>query len=178
MQKVLAYRYSQEVDGQRKDKEEVEILDSKTENGVTTYIVKTQDGITCTAIYNIFSNSYYADDIYGIIEKAPPSEENKRVFVLLNSYSIDGERNVSIRVLPSRVSAQIAMKEEIDSAKLDAPWWDEEKEKYEDDWEVVEYDDSFEVYQDGYYDSYNESWNIFECVMEKDLSQTQKQIEM
>lgn len=178
MQKVLAYRYSQEVDGQRKEKEEVEILDSKTENGVTTYIVKTQDGITCTAIYNIFSNSYYADDIYGVIEKAPPSDENKRVFVLHNSYSIDGERNTSIRVFTSGESAETAMKEEVAIAKKDAPWWNEEKQKYEDDWEVIEYDDSFEVFKDGYYDSYNESWNIFECDLENDLSQTKKQIEM
>ena len=48
--KVWAYRHSQEMDGQRKQKEEVSIIDSKTENGVTTYLVRTQDGIDCTAI--------------------------------------------------------------------------------------------------------------------------------
>ena len=69
--KVLAYLYSQEVDGKRTQKEEVSIIDSRTENGVTTYIVRTQDGIECTAIYNIFTNSYYADDVYGIIESEP-----------------------------------------------------------------------------------------------------------
>ncbi len=69
--KVLAYRHSQEVDGKRTQKEEVSIIDSRTENGVTTYIVRTQDGIECTAIYNIFTNSYYADDVYGIIESEP-----------------------------------------------------------------------------------------------------------
>ena len=69
--KVLAYRHSQEVDGKRTRKEEVSILGSRTENGVTTYIVRTQDGIECTAIYNIFTNSYYADDVYGIIESEP-----------------------------------------------------------------------------------------------------------
>ena len=69
--KVLAYRHSQEEDGKRTQKEEVSIIDSRTENGVTTYIVRTQDGIECTAIYNIFTNSYYADDVYGIIESEP-----------------------------------------------------------------------------------------------------------
>ena len=68
---VWAYRHSQEVDGKRTQKEEVSIIDSRTENGVTTYIVRTQDGIECTAIYNIFTNSYYADDVYGIIEPKP-----------------------------------------------------------------------------------------------------------
>ena len=43
--KVLAYRRSQEVDGRRAEKEEVSVVDSRTENGVTTYIVRTQDGI-------------------------------------------------------------------------------------------------------------------------------------
>lgn len=66
--KVLAYRHSQEVDGRRAEKEEVSIVDSRTENGVTTYIVRTQDGIECTAIYNIFTGAFYADDVYGVIE--------------------------------------------------------------------------------------------------------------
>lgn len=66
--KVLAYRHSREVDGHRAEKEEVSIINSRTENGVTTYIVRTQDGIECTAIYNVFTNSFYADDVYGAIE--------------------------------------------------------------------------------------------------------------
>ena len=65
--KVLAYRHSQEVDGRRIKQEEVEILDGRMEEGVTTYIVRTQDGIVCTAIFNIFTGTYYADDIYGVI---------------------------------------------------------------------------------------------------------------
>ena len=72
--KVWAYRHSQEVEGQRKQKEEVSIIDSKTENGVTTYLVRTQDGIECTAVYNIFTNSFYADDVYGIVKAPEPSE--------------------------------------------------------------------------------------------------------
>lgn len=66
--KVLAYRHSQEVDGRRIKQEEVEILDGRMEEGVTTYIVRTQDGIVCTAIFNIFTGTYYADDIYGVID--------------------------------------------------------------------------------------------------------------
>ena len=38
------------------------------EEGVTAYIVRTQDGIVCTAIFNIFTGTYYADDIYGVID--------------------------------------------------------------------------------------------------------------
>lgn len=76
-QKVWAYRHSQEVDGKRVRQEEVEIIDSKTESGVTTYIVKTQDGIQCTAIYNIFTNSYYADDIYGVVENRPKKRDKE-----------------------------------------------------------------------------------------------------
>lgn len=66
--KVLAYRHSQEVGGQRIKQEEIEILDGRMEEGVTTYIVRTQDGIVCTAIFNIFTGTYYADDIYGVID--------------------------------------------------------------------------------------------------------------
>lgn len=66
--KVLAYRHSQEVDGRRIKQEEVEILDGRMEEGVTTYIVRTQDGIVCTAIFNIFTGTYYADDVYGVID--------------------------------------------------------------------------------------------------------------
>lgn len=66
--KVLAYRHSQEVDGRRITQEEVEIVDGRIEEGVTTYIVRTQDGIVCTAIFNIFTGTYYADDIYGVID--------------------------------------------------------------------------------------------------------------
>ncbi len=68
--KVLAYRHSQEVDGRRIRQEEVEILDGRMEEGVTTYIVRTQDGIVCTAIFNIFTGTYYADDIYGVIDNS------------------------------------------------------------------------------------------------------------
>lgn len=37
--KVIVYRHSQETDGQRTHTEEVEIIDSRTERGVTTYIL-------------------------------------------------------------------------------------------------------------------------------------------
>lgn len=72
--KVWAYRHSQEMDGQRKQKEEVSIIDSKTENGVTTYLVRTQDGIECTAIYNTFVDCFFADVVYGIVNAPKPSE--------------------------------------------------------------------------------------------------------
>ena len=65
--KVLAYCHSKQIDGKHIKKEEVEIVDQKTENGMTSYTVKTKDGIKCTAIYNVFSGAYYADDVHGII---------------------------------------------------------------------------------------------------------------
>ena len=74
--KVIVYRHSQETDRQRTHTEEVEIIDSRTERGVTTYIVRTQDGIECSAIYNIFTGVFYADDVYGVIEP----EARKRGF--------------------------------------------------------------------------------------------------
>lgn len=66
--KVWAYRHSQEVDGRRVRQEEVNIVDRKYNNGTMTYIVQTQDGIYCTAIFNPFTCVYYADDVYGAIE--------------------------------------------------------------------------------------------------------------
>lgn len=38
------------------------------------YLVKTEDGVICTAIYNIFTDLYYADDKYGVIEKEDTNE--------------------------------------------------------------------------------------------------------
>lgn len=67
MQKVMAYLHSQEVDGKRLYQSEVEIID-RIEGRQPVYIVKTADGIKCTAIYNIFTGAYYADDIYGIVD--------------------------------------------------------------------------------------------------------------
>jgi hypothetical protein len=53
-----------------KEIREVELLERcKDENRGTYYIVKTEAGIKCTAIFNMFVGIYYADDIYGIIEK-------------------------------------------------------------------------------------------------------------
>ena len=48
--------------------EEVTICEPRTINGCTTYIVKTKDGVKCTAIYNPFIYQYFADDIYSIIK--------------------------------------------------------------------------------------------------------------
>ena len=46
----MAYRQSQDTDGKRTQQEEVEIIGCQTDRGVTTYIVRTQDGIECTAM--------------------------------------------------------------------------------------------------------------------------------
>lgn len=74
---VNAYRFSQEENGKRVRQEEVEIIDSKKENGVETYIVQTKDGIQCTTVYNIFTNTYYADDIYGVIKNCPEKAKDE-----------------------------------------------------------------------------------------------------
>lgn len=46
--------------------ESVTILDKK--HGVNSYVVKTEEGIICSAIFNPFTGLYYADDLYGVIE--------------------------------------------------------------------------------------------------------------
>lgn len=37
--------------------------------GDNDYLVKTEDGIVCHAIFNIFTGLYYADDLYAKVEK-------------------------------------------------------------------------------------------------------------
>lgn len=37
------------------------------ESDANNCIVRTDDGITCTAVHNCFNGLYYADDKYGII---------------------------------------------------------------------------------------------------------------
>ena len=48
--------------------DEITILDSRQDGAQTVYIVDYK-GVKCTAIYNPFSNAYYADDKYGIIKE-------------------------------------------------------------------------------------------------------------
>jgi len=64
MQKTIAKLASK--DGAE---EQVTIYDQKTKNGHTTYFVETQAGIKCTAIFNIFVNRYFADDVHGVINE-------------------------------------------------------------------------------------------------------------
>ena len=77
----MAYRHSQDADGKRTQQEEVEIIGCQTDRGVTTYIVRTRDGIEWdgieyTAIRNIFTNAFYADDVHGVIRVDAPRESN------------------------------------------------------------------------------------------------------
>ena len=58
--KVIAMVHSKE------QREEVELLEKIGDNN---YLVKTNDGVKCTAIFNPFVGIYYADDKYGVIEK-------------------------------------------------------------------------------------------------------------
>ncbi len=69
MQKVMAYLHSKKVGEKQGEREEVEIVSQNNDYGATQYIVRTGGGIKCTAIFNPFSSSYYADDIYGIIRE-------------------------------------------------------------------------------------------------------------
>ena len=48
--------------------DEVTVLDSRQDGAQTVYIVDYK-GVKCAAIYNPFSNAYYADDKYGIIKE-------------------------------------------------------------------------------------------------------------
>lgn len=67
--KVPAYLHSKKVGEKQGEKEEVEIIDSETYDRTTTYKVLTASGVKCTAIFNPFTNSYYADDKYGIVKE-------------------------------------------------------------------------------------------------------------
>lgn len=58
--KVTAMVHSKE------KREEVELIKKIGDNN---YLVETNDGVKCTAIYNPFVGIYYADDIYGIIKE-------------------------------------------------------------------------------------------------------------
>lgn len=58
--KVTAMVHSKE------QREEVELIKKIGDNN---YLVETNDGVKCTAIYNPFVGIYYADDIYGIIKE-------------------------------------------------------------------------------------------------------------
>ena len=48
--------------------DEVTVLDSRQDGAQTVDIVDYK-GVKCTALYNPFSNAYYADDKYGIIKE-------------------------------------------------------------------------------------------------------------
>lgn len=58
--KVTAMVHSKE------KREEVELIKKIGDNN---YLVETNGGVKCTAIYNPFVGIYYADDIYGIIKE-------------------------------------------------------------------------------------------------------------
>ena len=45
---------------------EVTLIEKTDDN---KYIVRTDSGVLCTAIFNPFTNFYYADDLYGKIER-------------------------------------------------------------------------------------------------------------
>lgn len=49
----------------KNSREEVELLEKRKDD----YIVRTKDGVKCTAIFNIFNGLYYADDLYGKVEE-------------------------------------------------------------------------------------------------------------
>ena len=46
---------------------EIEVLRKVGDND---YIVMTEDGVKCHAIYNYFVGLYYADDIYAVVKEA------------------------------------------------------------------------------------------------------------
>lgn len=62
--KVIAMVHSKE------KREEVELLDTIYDGTYGKYyVVKTNDGVKCTAIFNPFVGIYYADDLYGVINE-------------------------------------------------------------------------------------------------------------
>lgn len=48
--------------------DEITVLDERMNGRQTTYIVE-YGGVKCIAIFNPFTCTYYADDVYGIIKE-------------------------------------------------------------------------------------------------------------
>ena len=48
--------------------DEITVLDKKEDGRQTIYIVDYR-GVKCSAVYNPFNCTYYADDIYGIVKE-------------------------------------------------------------------------------------------------------------
>lgn len=53
----------------KKQTEEVELLEKRDFPNGGHYLVLTNGGVKCTAIFNPFVGIYYADDIYGIVKE-------------------------------------------------------------------------------------------------------------
>ena len=53
----------------KKQTEEVELLEKRDFPNGAYYLVLTNDGVKCTAIFNPFVGIFYADDIYGIVKE-------------------------------------------------------------------------------------------------------------
>ena len=63
---ALAFLHSTDTDGrQTAPKQEVEVLQQMPDG---SYIVRTPAGVKCTAIYNVFTGCYFADDVYGVLD--------------------------------------------------------------------------------------------------------------
>ena len=70
-----AMLHSKDMDGKhRAGLCDVEILDKAGDND---YIVRTQDGIRCHAIFNIFTGYFFADDVYGVVEDPTEAAQDK-----------------------------------------------------------------------------------------------------
>lgn len=60
--KAKAMLHSMDMDGtHRPPLVDVDVLEKRGDND---YIVRTPAGVTCHAIYNIFTGYYFADDVY------------------------------------------------------------------------------------------------------------------
>ena len=63
---ALAFLHSTDMDGSHTvPKQEVEILEQLPDG---SYIVRTPAGVKCTAIFNVFTGCYFADDVYGVLD--------------------------------------------------------------------------------------------------------------
>ena len=63
---ALAFLHSTDMDGSHTaPKQEVEVLEQLPDG---SSIVRTPAGVKCTAIFNIFTGCYFADDVYGVLD--------------------------------------------------------------------------------------------------------------
>ena len=98
-------------------------------------------------------------------------KDKQTIYTVEYNMTVDNdEHEHKTEVYSSQELARQAMKIMILEAKRDCDWWDSENNELNyDEYEVVESQDNFTVYYDGFYGRSHEEWSIKECILDKDI---------